>query len=234
MDPLTKIRFEAACQAHDEFHSAFAHLFTEPYFDRTEVEVIAGKFRLETLIFLDSGRVGRIICVNDASGNLIYTGFPMVGEQIFKQYIQHSNQKEYYIIGTDLDSFILINLTEVKVDYVSFDRLVAEDKPEFSHIGWWYISDWMYNPANDLVAANGFCIQNMGMVELIDFSNPDNIFFPSINLSGEIYHKYDLDDDTLVRSWTADNGLELWAPGAPNNTLYMSEEELLDTLKKGR
>ena len=228
MDPIKEIRFAAACQAHDEFTRAHAFLFTEPYFDRTEVQMISGKFRLETLLFSKNGIFGRIFCFHDASGNLVYTSFPMIGEQIFQQYIQHSNQKEYFITGTDLNSFILINLTDVTVDYVSFDRLVAEDKKEFLKVGWWYVSDWLYNPSNNLVAVNGPDNMNCGCVEILDFSNPELLYYPSKCLSYKIDNDFG-DGEAWALSWTPNNGLELYISyKTDDHKLEMSEEEVFD------
>ncbi|MFD2556088.1 hypothetical protein [Sphingobacterium tabacisoli] len=90
----------------------------------------------------------------DKTGNELFTTRFAFGK-LFYQYILPSNSSEYFIAGNDLMEFSIYNITKSEEYKFVSECRIDEESDEDCDNEFWYITEWIYNPENNLVAING-------------------------------------------------------------------------------
>ena len=164
----------------------------------------------------------------DKTGNELFTTRFAFGK-LFYQYILHSNSNEYFIAGNDLMEFSIYNITKSEEYKFVSECRIDEESDEDCDNEFWYITEWIYNPENNLVAINGQDMMNCATVTVADFTNPDVLPLKFKNLYKVLADQYEDGTCSAIR-WTDKNSLELEVCEENTRTINLTEQEIVNLL----
>lgn len=164
----------------------------------------------------------------DNHDNQLYTTRYAFGK-IFYQYIRHSNNNEYFVSGNDLMEYAIYNITKNKAYKFVSECRIDENSEEDCDNEFWYIKEWLYNPANNLIAIHGQDGMNCSTVTVCDFTNPEILPLKFKNLY-KIIADHCQDGTCSAKRWTDNNLLELEVCEENSKIIYLSAQEIIALL----
>ncbi|MDR2284255.1 MAG: hypothetical protein LBE37_13645 [Sphingobacterium sp.] len=222
---------------YDDYFEQYNYIFEKPYFIGQEshnltddIELVIDNYNHSYDITHNYGK--SISCQRikllDKAGNELFTAKYAFG-RLFYQYIRHSNNNEYFISGNDLMEYSIYNITkQEEYKFVSECRILEESDEDCDN-EFWYITEWMYNPTNNLIAINGQDMMNCSTVTIGDFTNPEILPLRFKNLYKTLGDQYD-DGTSYATCWLDNSSLELQVCEENTKTIILTEQEILDLL----
>jgi hypothetical protein len=160
---------------------------------------------------------------------IIYTDRVVWQVSPFFQYIKHRNENEYFISGSDLLDFSVYNITKNR-QYKYIDEYMINDNYDGdSNNEFWYITKFIYNENNNLIAINGQDGMNCKTITISDFAEPEKLPYNCVNLSSAIYKKYNTSTCDAIE-WLDDNSLSMVIGEELPTEILLGEMELKNIL----
>lgn len=216
---------------YDEWMSEYLYVLDERFFKDEEELSLTTNYTVLIKSYIHSYDTGprsscsisaQVVMLRDNNGKVLFQA-ETIGRP-FYTYILHSNGHEYFICGGGLSLFHKYDITS-KTSVSFADECVAD---ETCRSDFWYITDWIYNCNNNLIAINGLGTLNDSVVNICDFSDPDRLPLKVISFCRN--GPKEIDDVCTANAWNDDNSLKVDVGEEYCRTINISEKEIIGLL----